>query len=356
MNKLNGIDISSWQSGLNAGTIAGDFAIMKATQGNTYVNPICDTHYQQARAAGKKLGVYHFADHGDAKTEAEFFVNNIRGYIGHALLVLDWEGVFVGDVAWAKTWLDRVHALTGVKPMIYMSESVVHSHDWSSVIAADYGLWVAKYADMNIKNGYGADPGTDFSVDWGKGGAAMWQWTSTGRLPGYGSNLDLDVFYGDAKTWDAYAAIPAAAQPAPVPAPKPTPAPAPAPTPIPVEQAANDHDGSVPVTAPTPVAAPAVDAPAAPVVARPIPAPATQAPTATKDAAVKGYRTAVQTIAGGAVATTSAILAVPQVQQILSSSLNKYVAPALLALGISSGVVAFIMNLIESMRNQKTDR
>ena len=32
----------------------------------------------------------------------------------------------------------------------------------------------------------------------------MWQWTSTGRLDGYSHNLDCNVFYGDAATWDKY--------------------------------------------------------------------------------------------------------------------------------------------------------
>ena len=123
---MKGIDISNWQANLNAGTINADFVIVKATEGTGYVNPVCDRHYQQAKAAGKKLGVYHFARNGSnsARAEAEFFVNNIKGYIKEAILVLDWEdGGNVYNVAWAKEWLDIVQQLTGVKPLIYMSES-----------------------------------------------------------------------------------------------------------------------------------------------------------------------------------------------------------------------------------------
>ena len=99
---MKGIDISSWQAGLDAGKIPADFVIVKATEGTNYVNPNCDEHYQQAAAAGKKLGVYHFARNGsnDAIAEADFFVDNIQGYIKHAMLILDWEdGGNVGDVA-----------------------------------------------------------------------------------------------------------------------------------------------------------------------------------------------------------------------------------------------------------------
>lgn len=205
---LKGIDIASWQAGLDAGKINADFVIIKATEATSYVNPYCDGHYQQAIAAGKKVGVYHFARNGsnDAIAEADFFVDNIKGYIKQALLVLDWEdGGNVRDVAWAKRWLDRVQERTGVKPLIYMSESVVNSHDWSPVANADYGLWVAKYRDMAADYNYNMDlAGTQPTVNYWNG-YAMWQWTSSGRLDGWGGNLDLNEFYGDAEAWDKYA-------------------------------------------------------------------------------------------------------------------------------------------------------
>lgn len=225
---LKGIDVSNWQASLNAGAIEADFVIVKATEGVGYVDPSCDKHFQNALKAGKRLGVYHFARNASnsSDAEADFFVNNIKGYIGKAVLVLDWEDSNKGDVAWAKRWLDRVFEKTGVRPMIYMSESVVNSFDWSAVVAGNYGLWVAKYrdyaADFNYDMGLA---GTAPSVKhWN--GYAMWQWTSSGRLNGYDGNLDLNEFYGDAKAWDAYAGKSDASAPNPVPTPpNPTPAP-----------------------------------------------------------------------------------------------------------------------------------
>ena len=91
MATLKGIDIASWQANLNAETIPADFVIVKATEGTSYVNPFCDKHFQQAKKAGKKLGVYHFARNSinSAEAEANFFVNNIKGYVKQAILVLD---------------------------------------------------------------------------------------------------------------------------------------------------------------------------------------------------------------------------------------------------------------------------
>ena len=122
---LKGIDISHWQSTFNNFDDV-DFAIIKATEGVGYVDPACDTLYQRAKKAGKLLGVYHYArpDTGNsAISEADFFVENIKGYLNEAILVLDWEEGDLGNTTWAKSFLDRVKEKTGIKPLIYMSAS-----------------------------------------------------------------------------------------------------------------------------------------------------------------------------------------------------------------------------------------
>ena len=203
---LKGIDISNYQSSIDLSKIACDFVIIKATEGKSYVSPSCDKHFQQALNLGKKLGIYHFANNSDntAEQEANWFIQNTRGYIGKAIPILDWEDNVVSDVAWALKWLQLVGEAYGCKPLIYMSESVANSYDWSSVANANYGLWVAKYRDNN------ADYNYDMSSAGNKPAVrhwkfyAMWQWTSCGRLDGYSGNLDCNEFYGDTSAWDKY--------------------------------------------------------------------------------------------------------------------------------------------------------
>lgn len=218
---LKGIDISHWQNGFTDFS-AVDFAIFKATEGTNYVDNCCDKFYQQAKKQGKKLGVYHFArpDLNSAEAEANFFVENVKGYVKEAILVLDWEPGRgqISNVAWAKTWLDKVYSLTGVKPIIYMSQSPENSYDWSSVANSDYGLWVAKYGSNN------GQQGTQPTIKHWKF-YALWQYTSKGRVSGYNGDLDLDVFSGDTSAWDKYAG--GSGTPTPQPAPQPTPAPTP---------------------------------------------------------------------------------------------------------------------------------
>ena len=206
---LHGIDISNYQRGLDLSKIKTDFVIVKATEGTSLVMDTCDGFYQQAKSLGIPRGVYHFArpEYNTAEAEAEFFLNHIAGYIKDAILVLDYESPGCVDPNWALRWLNYVYEKTGVRPMIYMNDSTARGQNWTNVIAADYGLWVAKYRD------YDADYNFDMSnagtkPTGGKGPFyAMWQWTSVGRLDGQSGNLDCNIFYGDVDAWNAYAGI-----------------------------------------------------------------------------------------------------------------------------------------------------
>ena len=213
---LNGIDISNWQRGIDLSKVPCDFVIAKATEGIGYVDKSCDGFIQQALKLGKKIGFYHFArptGNNDAIREADYFYNNCKGYFGKGIPILDWEAENKHNVAYAKKWLDRVYQLSGVKPVIYMSESVANAYNWSSVANADYGLWVAKYRDNNPDYNYNmANAGSRPKVKWWKF-YCMWQWTSSGRLNGYNGNLDCNVFYGDGATWDKYAGKSGTTQP-----------------------------------------------------------------------------------------------------------------------------------------------
>lgn len=222
---LKGIDVSKWQP---AGTVdfsPYDFVIIKATEGVKYTDPQCEPNYQKAKREGKLLGVYHFARPGynDPISEADWFVHEIEGYVREAILILDWEVEATWNVEWAKKWLDRVYQLTGVKPMIYMSASVVNGNDWSPVVAGDYGLWIAGYPPAyNVPN---PPLPTPDDMPYGIGAWpfwAIWQYSSSK------GSLDRDISPMDADAWKKYAG--ASVEPTPEPQPTPTPEPTPEPS------------------------------------------------------------------------------------------------------------------------------
>ena len=203
---LNGIDIYSGQGdkGINIAGVDADFVIVKATEGTTYINPYYRSMADATLSSGKMLGFYHFARVGDPEAQADFFVTQVGPYIGRAALFLDWEdgpyrGILLQGPGWAKRFLDRVYAKTGVRPLIYMSKSVTRSYDWSQVAPA-YGLWVAQYPDYK-PTGYQGAPWTDSTGFGAWAGPTIFQYTSTGRISGYNANLDLDLFYGTVEDW-----------------------------------------------------------------------------------------------------------------------------------------------------------
>lgn len=197
---MNGIDISAWQSGMDVTKVSADFTIIKATQGTWYVNPCCSTHYSQAKHSGKKLGLYHYAEGGDATKEADYFIGQISNYIGEAVLCLDWEkednaAYGVNDKAWIKAFCDRVAQRIGVNPLVYLSASVRGYADG----IGNYGRWIAQYANNN-PTGYQANPWNEGAYD-----CAIRQYSSCGAIAGYSGNVDLNKAYMDGSTWLKYA-------------------------------------------------------------------------------------------------------------------------------------------------------
>lgn len=203
---LNGIDVSNYQAGINIAAVPCDFLIAKATEGTGYVSPACARQVDSALAAGKLAGVYHYCTGGDAAAEADFFVSQVSGWVGRVVLAIDFEKG--GNKAWgrweyARKVLQRVKEKTGVTPLLYGPASAYNGLK-TAAGPVDAGLWVANYATMNA-TGYQSAPWKLPSYP-----CAIYQYSSSGRLPGYGGALDLDLFQGDAAAWRAYAGAQAA--------------------------------------------------------------------------------------------------------------------------------------------------
>lgn len=210
--ELDGIDISSYQKGIDIAAVPSDFVIVKVSEGTDSTA----TFKEQADAAlkaGKLLGLYHFANaDSSASAQAEFFANSIKDYLGKALLFLDWEDTYYSNIrakgtSWAAEWLERVYKLTGVKPLIYMNKNATREYDFSE-IAKEYKLWAAQYADTDAHDGYQDDPWQD-TKGYGAWGSAptILQYSSTTHLDGYDGNLDVDKFYGTKEDWEKLAAV-----------------------------------------------------------------------------------------------------------------------------------------------------
>lgn len=192
---LQGYDISSHQKGIQPGRLPGDFVIIKITQDTRVVNLSWQTWAEQVLKAGKLLGLYHYAGGKDATVEAEAFWAQARQYTGRAALFLDWEERDNRNYGqmwnWCRVFLARIRSLSGQMPGLYFSASLLKYFR-----NCGYPLWIAQYAN-NRPTGYQTQPWNDKAY-----ACAIRQYSSTGRLPGWGKNLDLNKFYGTRDDWN----------------------------------------------------------------------------------------------------------------------------------------------------------
>lgn len=258
---LNGYDISSYQGDINNTLVPGDFVLIKATEGIGYTDVDCDANFQQTLTTTKKVGTYHVGrpDGNIAAGEAQYYAQETAGYRGKGIFALDIEPVYIPAgfdiVSWVNQFVDTFHAITGIYPLVYLNASLCNSYDWSPV-SAKCSLWLAAYGLDLPQNGYNVPSAPTVNGNWV---IALFQYSSRTRLPNWSGDLDVNVFYGDAAAWDAYAGI-HPATPQPVAQPAPAPAPVVVPTPVIVP---------APTPAPTTTVEPPVTVTPAPVVAAP---------------------------------------------------------------------------------------
>ena len=196
----HGIDISSHQAGLHIAAIWADFVIVKVTEGTGYENPFWRTQAESTLAAGKRLGLYHFANDEDPAAQARYFLDRAKGYAGRATFWLDWEASAIGlGPGPALTILNQMAAETGSTPGIYLNGEGMESGDWSA-ISSRFPLWYAGGPNYASYGQAYSDPAVPTVPYWG-GNVLIHQYTEDGYLPGYNDHLDLDRLR-DRAAWD----------------------------------------------------------------------------------------------------------------------------------------------------------
>jgi GH25 family lysozyme M1 (1,4-beta-N-acetylmuramidase) len=210
--RAQGIDISRFQGTIDWAQVAGagiDFAFVQASRGSgldcTVASTSCggDPYFavnrSSAAANGIRVGPYHRAfatgstlaeARADAAAEAAVFLAGVGSLnSGELVPVLDVETPFTGLnpkrlTAWIRTWVKRVRAGLGRKPMIYTNYSswgyTGHTREFAK---ARYPLWVAEW---------GVRKPSVPALNWAGRGWAVWQWTSSGSVPGISGRVDMN--------------------------------------------------------------------------------------------------------------------------------------------------------------------
>jgi GH25 family lysozyme M1 (1,4-beta-N-acetylmuramidase) len=189
---VQGIDVSYYQGTIDwrAVRAAGvRFAYVRVSDGLTHIDSEFDRNWAEARAHGVLRGAYQFFRPGrDAAAQADLLLERM-GPLGPGDLppVLDVEtadGVSPEAlVAGVRTWLARVEAATGRRPIVYTGRNVWRTAAGNADVAAP--LWIAQWGvtcpDL-------PPPWTDWT---------FWQTSATGSVPGISGDVDTDVFNGD---------------------------------------------------------------------------------------------------------------------------------------------------------------
>ena len=121
---LRGIDISYWNRDIDLERVNDlndlDFNIMKATESVNDVDSQCDRFYQIAKRQGVKRAVYHLlTSAARGKTQADYFLKHIEGYVHDAMLILDIEGTssyYTRDVSTSVEFCERIISTSGSSP------------------------------------------------------------------------------------------------------------------------------------------------------------------------------------------------------------------------------------------------
>lgn len=185
-----GMDVSDWQGYIdytqvkNAGI---EIVYIKASQGNSIVDSHFRTNYENAKANGLKIGLYHFLTARsvpEAEQQAQYFASVISGTSPDCKLAMDFE-VFgnltveeINQISLA--FLQKVQALTGKEVIVY-SDASNAANTFQRQIADTYPLWVAEYGVTTPKTG-----------NWAS--YEGFQYNDRGIVPGIQGYVDMDTF------------------------------------------------------------------------------------------------------------------------------------------------------------------
>jgi lysozyme len=198
---VHGIDLSRFQTQVDWPTARANgvnFAFIKATEGGDMVDPMFESHWRGAGAAGVRRGAYHFFYHcRPAAEQARWFIRHVPKTPGALPPVLDLEwtpfsptctirrdGATIREEA--RIFMDILERHYGQRPLIYTTVDFFRDTELWRLQGVEF--WLRSVAD----HPHGVYDGTGWS---------FWQYTSTGLIPGIAGKVDINVFGGSRQAW-----------------------------------------------------------------------------------------------------------------------------------------------------------
>ena len=195
-----GIDLAEYQGDVDFSAVKDsgvDFVILRiggryySDEGKLYEDGRFDSYYEQAKAAGLKVGAYFFSQSAsveEAVEEAEFVAAKLDGRDLDYPVAFDWEIIEDDDArtdnmggktitAMAEAFCDAIED-EGYDSIVYSSTSLMlQSYDFETM--KDYEFWLADYREF-----------PEMYYDF-----AIWQYATDGEVDGVNGTVDLNICF-----------------------------------------------------------------------------------------------------------------------------------------------------------------
>ena len=188
------IDVSKWQADIDWKKVSESgikYAMLrlgtqKGVDLDSRIDEYFDKNIKEARANGIQVGVYYFTyanDIHDAKEQAKWAVDVLKDYTLDLPVAFDWECWDLFDDfnlnfyelnMIADTFLKELEK-EGYDTLLYGSKNYIENV-WKYL---SYDIWLAHYTKETSYQGK----------------KMMWQFTSSGRIPGIKGNVDVNFYY-----------------------------------------------------------------------------------------------------------------------------------------------------------------
>ena len=194
---MTGIDVSHHNGQINWQQVAAgnaiSFVFMKATQGQTYADPMLSTNAAGASKAGLRLGYYHFATLNsanvvaDAQAEAAFFLSTIKPLPTPGLpLILDIEAnnnnlPAASVLTWINTFFSGLVAAGNHDYALYSYTPFLNANLPANHRLGSIPLWIAAYVNK---------PAPVLPKGWTN--YWIWQYANNGTVPGITGPVDMN--------------------------------------------------------------------------------------------------------------------------------------------------------------------
>jgi lysozyme len=206
---VRGIDVSRHNGDIDWAKVKASgisFAYIKATQGEGGTDPRLQEYVANLHTAGMPFGVYAMYDPcADPDKQAEHLMKTVPAGTDVLPVVLDVELISNAfssmrcfdsenptiSLEKISRVLQRLTSAYGKPPVLYFLPSM--QKYFSDERFGSYPLWVADYRNSSVSTGSPQVP------RW-----TIWQYSNQGRVDGIGAGVDLNLFAGSPRDFEAF--------------------------------------------------------------------------------------------------------------------------------------------------------